>query len=133
MITNYRSRLSRRKKKLSNLLPNCLFKEQCQRHSNVPQTGRAQGHVPASHHPQRVVIPGKQVSVRLNKSQIDKASKDKSGKFSENFNVTLFLLRPNDQMLKEDYSLVQMAESWPSGDRATQSSDDSSDDSSQST
>ena len=87
-----------------------------------------QGHVPASHHPQRVVIPGKQVSVRLNKSQIDKASKDKSGKFSENFNVTLFLLRPNDQTLKEDYSRGQMAESWPSGDRATQSSDDSSDD-----
>ena len=91
------------------------------------------GHVPASHHPQRVVIPGKQVSVRLNKSQIDKASKDKSGKFSENFNVTLFLLRPNDQTLKEDYSRGQMAESWPLGDRATQSSDDSSDDSSQST
>ena len=84
------------------------FKEQRQRHSNVPQTGRAQGHVPASHHPQRVVIPGKQVSVRLNKSQIDKASKDKSGKFSENFNVTLFLVRPNDQTLKEDYSRGQV-------------------------
>ena len=58
------------------------FKEQRQCHSNVPQTGRAQGHVPASHHPQRVVIPGKQVNVRLNKSQIDKASQDKSGKNS---------------------------------------------------
>ena len=36
------------------------------------------------------MFPGKQVSVRLNRSQIDKASKDKSGKFSENFNVTFF-------------------------------------------
>ena len=33
---------------------------------------------------------GKQVTVQPNRSQIDKASKDKSGKFSENFNVTFF-------------------------------------------
>ena len=36
------------------------------------------------------MFPGKQASVRLNRSQIDKVSKDKSGKFSENFNVTFF-------------------------------------------
>ena len=60
------------------------------------------------------------MSVRLNKSQIDKviiiilcnvltnsifqASKDKSGKFSEHFNVTLFLVRPNDQTLQAEFS-----------------------------
>ena len=62
------------------------------------------------------------MSVRLNKSQIDKvtdcsgkaqyshhiffnqAAKDKSGKFSENFNVTLFLVRPNDQTLQAEFS-----------------------------
>ena len=32
------------------------------------------------------------------------ASKDKSGKFNENFNVTLFLVRPNDQILQEEFS-----------------------------
>ena len=36
------------------------------------------------------MFPGKPVSFRLNRSQIDKASKDKSSKFSENFNVTFF-------------------------------------------
>ena len=60
------------------------------------------------------MFPGKQVSVRLNRSQIDKASKDKSSKFSDNFNVTFFPVRPNDQALKEDYSRGQMAESLPS-------------------
>lgn len=44
------------------------------------------------------------MSVRLNKSQIDKAAKDKSGKFSDNFNVTLFLVRPNDQTLQAEFS-----------------------------
>ena len=32
------------------------------------------------------------------------ASKDKSGKFSEHFNVTLFLVRPNDQTLQAEFS-----------------------------
>jgi len=107
------------------------FKEQRQRHSSVPQTARAQGHVSSSHVPRpRVVIPGKQVSVRLNKSQIDKAWKDKSGKFSDNFNVTLFLVRPNDQTLQEEFSrsnlVCQMADSWPTENPP--SSEDSSDD-----
>merc|ERR1719278_324838 len=32
------------------------------------------------------------------------AAKDKSGKFSDNFNVTLFLVRPNDQTLQAEFS-----------------------------
>ena len=35
---------------------------------------------------------------------ICQASKDKSGKFSDNFNVTLFLVRPNDQTLQAEFS-----------------------------
>ena len=45
------------------------------------------------------VFPGKQVSVRLNRSQIDKASKDKSSKFSENFNVTFFYDVASEQVI----------------------------------
>ena len=66
------------------------------------------------------------MSVRLNKNQIDKvretgsagvtkqtfflfqAAKDKSGKFHDNFNVTLFLVRPNDQTLQEEFSRSNM-------------------------
>ena len=69
------------------------------------------------------------MSVRLNKTQIDKvseagpqssggkadwqsplfqAAKDKSGKFHDNFNVTLFLVRPNDQTLQEEFSRSNM-------------------------
>ena len=67
------------------------------------------------------------MSVRLSKNQIDKvnpldqhdhelnhhrlyfqASKDKSGKFQDNFNVTLFLVRPNDQTLQAEFSRSNM-------------------------
>ena len=64
------------------------------------------------------------MSVRLNKNQIDKvsssllqttplipqlqAAKDKSGKFNDNFNVTLFLVRPNDQTLQAEFSRSNM-------------------------
>jgi hypothetical protein len=48
------------------------------------------------------------MSVRLNKTQIDKAAKDKSGKFHDNFNVTLFLVRPNDQTLQQEFSRSNM-------------------------
>lgn len=52
-------------------------------------------------------IPGKLLSLRLKKGQIDKAVKDKSSKtFPENFSVTLFLLKPEDQSDQLiDYSL----------------------------
>jgi len=82
------------------------FMEKRHRHSSVPQavkpTGPVQGGGGAR--PRRNIPPGKLMSVRLNKSQIDKASKDKSGKFSEHFNVTLFLVRPNDQTLQAEFS-----------------------------
>lgn len=81
------------------------FMEKRHRHSSVPQTARAQG--PNSSlliRAKRHIPPGKLMSVRLNKSQIDKAAKDKSGKFSDNFNVTLFLVRPNDQTLQAEFS-----------------------------
>ena len=54
-----------------------------------------------------VTIPGKLLSLRLKKGQIDKAHKDKSAKtFPENFSVTLFLLKPEDQSDNLlDYSL----------------------------
>jgi len=81
------------------------FIEKRHRHSSVPQTARPQG--PSSSllsRSKRNIPPGRLMSVRLNKSQIDKAAKDKSGKFSENFNVTLFLVRPNDQTLQAEFS-----------------------------
>jgi len=98
-----------------------------ERHKSVPETTRtAQSRT-------RLAIPGKQVSVRLNKSQIDKAAKDKSGKFSENFNVTLFLTRPNDQTLQAEFSRPNRVcqgigiDSWPSGRNRSNSSEESSD------
>merc|ERR1712083_579951 len=74
------------------------------RHSSVPQTatgrsGQVAGQVGGYHNAsgQKRNLPrGRLMSVRLNKSQIDKAAKDKSGKFSEKFSVTLFLVRPSD-------------------------------------
>merc|ERR1719499_1234808 len=56
----------------------------------------------------RNIPAGRLMSVRLNKTQIDKASKDKSGKFNDNFNVTLFLVRPNDQTLQAEFSRSNM-------------------------
>jgi len=81
------------------------FIEKRHRHSSVPQTARPQG-PNSSLYPRskRNIPPGRLMSVRLNKSQIDKAAKDKSGKFSDNFNVTLFLVRPNDQTLQAEFS-----------------------------
>lgn len=73
-----------------------------QRHSSVPQTARTQG--PTVLTKSKRNIEGRFMSVRLNKNQIDKASKDKSGKFNDNFNVTLFLVRPNDQTLQAEFS-----------------------------
>ena len=37
------------------------------------------------------------MSVRLRKDQIDKASKEHSGRFAEDFAVTLVLFKPDDQ------------------------------------
>ena len=53
-------------------------------------------------------IPGKLLSLRLKKYQIDKAHKDKACKsFPDNFSVTLFLVKPDDQSEKLlDYSLL---------------------------
>jgi len=106
------------------------FMEKRHRHSSVPQTVKPTGPVQGSGgaKPRRNIPPGKLMSVRLNKSQIDKASKDKSGKFSEHFNVTLFLVRPNDQTLQAEFSrsnlVCQGAE--PAG--VDESSEESSED-----
>lgn len=104
------------------------FMEKRHRHSSVPQTARAMGPSTGPMSRAKRNIPaGKLMSVRLNKSQIDKAAKDKSGKFSDNFNVTLFLVRPNDQTLQAEFSrsnlICQGAEPAPLG---PDSSEDSS-------
>jgi hypothetical protein len=54
-----------------------------------------------------ISIEGGNIALRLNKSQIDKAAKDKQCKvFAEKFNVTLFFTKPTDQSDDlVDYSL----------------------------
>jgi len=89
------------------------------RHASVPETT----HTRAGHHTilargKRNISAGKLMSVRLNKSQIDKAAKDKSGKFSDTFNVTLFLVRPNDQTLQQEFSRSNLI-CQPQGKRFT--------------
>merc|ERR1719420_975277 len=79
------------------------FLDKRQRHSSVPQTARTQGTCSQTKS-KRKILDGKNMSVMLNKNQIDKAAKDKSGKFTENFKVTLFLVRPNDQTLQAEFS-----------------------------
>lgn len=72
------------------------------------------------------------MSVRLSKNQIDKASKDKSGKFQDNFNVTLFLVRPNDQTLQAEFSRSNMlCQARHNGPGLGSSKQDSSDESSE--
>lgn len=58
-----------------------------------------------------VAIPGKNLSLRLKKGQIDKAHKDKACRnFPDNFSVTLFLVKPADQSDNLlDYSLYSTA------------------------
>ena len=47
---------------------------------------------------ERPDIPvGCEMSVRLRKDQIDKAAKDTSSRFSEDFSVTLIVVKPDDQ------------------------------------
>lgn len=72
------------------------------RHSSVPMPAKT-GSTDPTRYPTKP-IPGKLMSVRLRKNQIDKADKDKSNKFSENFNVTMFLVRPDDQTLQEEFT-----------------------------
>jgi len=92
------------------------------RHASVPQTTSSPGamsHLISSNSGERkvghnsapangtsnsapsvrpVAIDGTNIALRLNKSQIDKAAKDKQCKvYSENFNVTLFLVKPTNQ------------------------------------
>merc|ERR1719499_1037522 len=78
----------------------------------------------------RNIPAGRLMSVRLNKTQIDKASKDKSGKFSDNFNVTLFLVRPNDQTLQAEFSrsnlICQRGVDPPPSEATQESSEESS-------
>jgi len=107
------------------------FMEKRHRHSSVPQTARPQG--PNSSllsRSKRNIPPGRLMSVRLNKSQIDKAAKDKSGKFSDNFNVTLFLVRPNDQTLQAEFSrsnlICQRGVDPPPSEATQESSEESS-------
>merc|ERR1711981_1464284 len=57
-------------------------------------------------------IPGKQLSLRLKKAQIDKAHKDKTNKtFPDNFSVTLFLVKPPEDQSDSliDSSLLPQA------------------------
>lgn len=58
-----------------------------------------------------VPIVGKNLSLRLKKGQIDKAHKDKACRtFPDNFSVTLFLVKPEDQSDNLlDYSLYSTA------------------------
>ena len=42
--------------------------------------------------------PGCEMLVRLRKDQIDKASKDTSGRFAAEFSVTLVVVKPDDQL-----------------------------------
>jgi hypothetical protein len=100
------------------------FIEKRTRHASVPQTTSsspaAMSHLMSSHSGERktghnsaptaalagvvpsarpVAIDGTNIALRLNKSQIDKAAKDKQCKvYSENFNVTLFLVKPTNQV-----------------------------------
>lgn len=76
------------------------FNSKRTRHSSVPMTSKT-----GSNNQTRFTrhIPGKLMSVRLKKNQIDNADKDKSNKFSDHFNVTLFLVRPNDQTLQDEF------------------------------
>ncbi|XP_023331913.1 cyclin-G-associated kinase [Eurytemora carolleeae] len=79
------------------------FNSKRTRHSSVPMTSKSG----LSHQQTRFTrtIPGKLMSVRLKKNQIDNANKDKfNTKFSDNFNVTLFLVRPTDQTLQDEFS-----------------------------
>jgi phosphatidylinositol-3,4,5-trisphosphate 3-phosphatase/dual-specificity protein phosphatase PTEN len=81
------------------------FNSKRTRHSSVPMTSRSG----LSNHNQQTrftrTIPGKLMSVRLKKNQIDNANKDKfNNKFSDNFNVTLFLVRPTDQTLQDEFT-----------------------------
>jgi len=106
------------------------FNDMRKRHSSVPQTARTQGPNALQTKVKRK-IPGRPMSVRLTKNQIDKASKDKSGKFNENFNVTLFLVRPNDQTLQQEFSrsnniCQRGVESGGVGHEKVDSSDESS-------
>jgi len=79
------------------------FNNKRTRHSSVPMTSKTGSTgLNATRFTTRQ-IPGKLMSVRLKKNQIDKADKDKSNKFSDNFNVTLFLVRPNDQTLQDEF------------------------------
>ena len=59
------------------------------------------------------------IQVRLKKNQIDNANKDKfNTKFSDNFNVTLFLVRPTDQTLQDEFSrsnLICQVNNWVVG------------------
>ena len=109
------------------------FIEKRTRHASVPQTTSSPGamsHLISSQSGERkvghnsapanatansapsvrpVAIDGTNIALRLNKSQIDKAAKDKQCKvYSENFNVTLFLVKPTDQSDDlVDFSLQQ--------------------------
>lgn len=107
------------------------FIEKRKRHTSVPQTARTQGPT-APTKSKRNIPPGRFMSVRLSKNQIDKASKDKSGKFQDNFNVTLFLVRPNDQTLQAEFSRSNMlCQARPSSGLGSKQEQDSSDDSSE--
>lgn len=79
----------------------CSFNKKRTRHSSVPMSSKMGQQSGGLVRPTRQ-IPGNLMSVRLKKNQIDKA--DKSNKFSDNFNVTLFLVRPNDQTLQEEFT-----------------------------
>ena len=115
---NSNSTVSLQSSDLSAKTTTTSFIEKRIRHASVPQTTSSMSHIvppPAEkktgHNSaptasqtnvipsaRPVTIDGTNIALRLNKSQIDKAAKDKPCKvYSENFNVTIFLIKPTNQ------------------------------------
>jgi len=102
------------------------FSEQRRRHSSVPQTtsARAAPSSKQSFYGQHLEppsatathIPGVPVSLRLEKSQIDKAFKDKKGVvYHQDFQVHLFLVKPTDQSDAGKLGSSPMCKNTPKG------------------
>lgn len=79
------------------------YNDRRQRHRSVPMMSKTGSSEPTPRTPIIRNIKGKMMSVRLKKHQIDKADKDSSRKFADKFNVTLFLIRPSNQTLEEEF------------------------------
>ena len=94
-----------------------LFSHGLHQHQQIPGVGAVGNHATITSQTSmnsytgssKFHIPGKQLSLRLKKAQIDKAHKDKTNKtFPDNFSVTLFLVKPPEDQSDHliDYSLL---------------------------